>query len=58
MGRGSAIGGAYPQGYGSAWGGVNGAIAAGALHGYGGTGPLGAGSGRSMGGNRKGYSQR
>ena len=58
IGRGNAVGGAYPQNYGTAWGGLNGAIAAGALHGYGSAGAINAGSGRSTGGNRKGYSQR
>ena len=59
-GRGNGIGGAYPQGYGGAWGGVNGAIAAVSGQGYGAAGVLGPGSGghRGMGGSRKGFSQR
>lgn len=57
--RANAANAAYAQGYGNAWGNVNGAIGAGALHGYGGAGALGAASGhRTTGGNRKGYSQR
>ena len=58
-GRGNPANAAYTQGYGNAWGTGNGAIAGGALHGYGGTGSVGATSNhRAAGGNRKGYSQR
>ena len=58
-GRGNPANTAYTQGYGNAWGSGNGAIAGGALHGYGGTGSVGTTSNhRASGGNRKGYSQR
>merc|ERR1712150_176433 len=58
-GRGNAAHAAYAQGYGSAWGSGNAAIAGEALHGYGGTSSVGAtSSNRNAGSNRKGYFHR